>query len=101
MQTAAEATKRGPDFVSQLDFVLANILMALLADLALVYLPAPTIAYGSDGVSAAQGAEANAVQRFLQSCPENRFDPTTQRAIRSIQGPLLSSTALYIPDPNS
>lgn len=72
-QATAEATKRGPDFVSQLDFVLANIIMALLADLALVYLPAPTIHYDSDSVDAKHAAEASAFQQFLDSCPENRF----------------------------
>ena len=40
----AEYTKRGKDFNSQLDFVFANLLMALVADFMLVWLPAPTFA---------------------------------------------------------
>ena len=71
--------------MSQLDFVLANILMALLADLALVYLPAPTIAYGSDSAEAAQAAEANPLQQFFQSCPENRFVTKNLALIMDLQ----------------
>lgn len=40
-KTTAEATKRGDMFMSELDFVVANIIMALVADFCLVWLPAP------------------------------------------------------------
>jgi Protein RETICULATA-related len=40
-KTAAEATKRGVNFPHELDFVTANIIMALVADFCLVWLPAP------------------------------------------------------------
>jgi hypothetical protein len=40
----AEFTKRGPSFYSELDFVAANVLMAIIADFMLVWLPAPTFA---------------------------------------------------------
>jgi Protein RETICULATA-related len=40
-KTAAEATKRGVNFPHELDFVAANIIMALVADFCLVWLPAP------------------------------------------------------------
>lgn len=43
-KTTAEYTKRGEYFNSQLDFVAANIVMALIADFMLVWLPAPTFA---------------------------------------------------------
>lgn len=41
MKLTAEYTKRGDEFQSQLDFVLANVIMALIADFMLVWLPAP------------------------------------------------------------
>jgi Protein RETICULATA-related len=40
-KSAAEATKRGANFSHELDFVAANIIMALVADFCLVWLPAP------------------------------------------------------------
>lgn len=43
-KTTAEYAKRGDSFSSQLDFVFANIAMALVADFMLVWLPAPTYA---------------------------------------------------------
>lgn len=41
MKIMAEYTKRGEHFNEQLDFVMANVLMALIADYMLVWLPAP------------------------------------------------------------
>jgi hypothetical protein len=42
-KTTAEWAKRGPAFAAELDFVLANVAMALIADFMLVFLPAPTL----------------------------------------------------------
>lgn len=44
-KTTAEATKRGDMFFSELDFVVANVIMALVADFCLVWLPAPTVTW--------------------------------------------------------
>jgi len=41
-KATAEYTKRGDNFSNQLDFVTANVIMALIADFMLVWLPAPT-----------------------------------------------------------
>ena len=41
----AEFTKRGDKFSEELDFVLANVIMALVADFCLVWLPAPTLSF--------------------------------------------------------
>lgn len=41
----AEYTKRGEKFSAELDFVLANVIMALIADFCLVWLPSPTISF--------------------------------------------------------
>ena len=67
-KTTAEYTKRGPAFASELDFVAANVAMALVADFALVWLPAPTLSFAPRAAPA-----SNAVLRFFASCPENAF----------------------------
>ena len=41
----AEYTKRGENFGKELDFVFANVMMALIADFCLVWLPSPTISF--------------------------------------------------------
>ena len=44
-KATAELNKRGERFSSELDFVLANVIMALVADFCLVWLPAPTVSF--------------------------------------------------------
>ena len=44
-KTSAEFAKRGENFQNELDFVGANIIMALVADFMLVWLPAPTLSF--------------------------------------------------------
>lgn len=44
-KSTAEYTKRGKNFNNELDYVAANVLMALVADFMLVWLPAPTLSY--------------------------------------------------------
>lgn len=68
-KTTAEYAKRGEDFSSQLDFVAANIMMALIADFMLVWLPAPT--YSAAGKAAA--AAPSALGRLFAGCPDNAF----------------------------
>ena len=53
--------------------MLANVIMALLADFALVYLPAPTIRYTQNQPAADNVKEQNQLLKFLASCPENRY----------------------------
>jgi hypothetical protein len=67
-KSTAEYTKRGPAFSSELDFVAANVAMALVADFMLVWLPAPTLSY-----AARAAPPSNALLRFLATCPENAF----------------------------
>lgn len=64
----AEYTKRGIYFFPQLDFVFANVLMALVADFMLVWLPAPTISLTKSG-----DAAANPVANIFGGCPDNAF----------------------------
>lgn len=44
-KSAAELNKRGDSFYNELDFVFANVVMAIIADYMLCYLPAPTITF--------------------------------------------------------
>ncbi|KAK9809869.1 hypothetical protein WJX72_000680 [[Myrmecia] bisecta] len=67
-KTSAEYTKRGAAFSAELDFVAANILMALVADFMLVWLPAPTLSY-----SPKEDKEQNTLAAFFASCPDNAF----------------------------
>lgn len=84
-QLTAEKTKRGKDFAKEADFVLANVLMALLADFALTWLPAPTLPLSP------RLASASGLQRFLQACPDNAFQIATgapaERAGRDAPSP--------------
>eukprot|EP00884_Botryococcus_braunii_P016583 jgi/Botrbrau1/3608/Bobra.0204s0005.1 len=67
-KSTAEYAKRGKNFNNELDYVAANVMMALVADFMLVWLPAPTLSYAPRTT-----AKQNALQRFLASCPENAF----------------------------
>ena len=71
-KTTAEYTKRGEDFNSQLDFVFANLVMALIADFMLVWLPAPTFAV-KGGAAAAAAKTPNILARAFAGCPDNAF----------------------------
>ncbi|KAL4434804.1 hypothetical protein ABPG77_005331 [Micractinium sp. CCAP 211/92] len=68
-KTTAEYTKRGDDFKRELDFVLANVIMAIIADFMLVWLPAPT--YSTKGAAAAGGF--NPLAKLFAGCPDNAF----------------------------
>lgn len=67
-KSTAEYTKRGAQFKDELDFVAANVMMALVADFMLVWLPAPTLSFAPK-----LAVKRNAVSAFLASCPENAF----------------------------
>lgn len=63
----AEYEKRKNRFSKELDFVLANTIMALIADFMLVWLPAPTISFQSRTKSGGK------LMQFLANCPDNAF----------------------------
>eukprot|EP00245_Coleochaete_scutata_P007772 TRINITY_DN23532_c0_g1_i1.p1 TRINITY_DN23532_c0_g1~~TRINITY_DN23532_c0_g1_i1.p1 ORF type:complete len:430 (+),score=77.22 TRINITY_DN23532_c0_g1_i1:195-1484(+) len=67
-KSAAEWEKRKENFWKEFDFVVADVIMALIADFMLVWLPAPTVAL-RPGMS----KQANALARFFYSCPDNAF----------------------------
>ena len=76
-KSAAEFAKRGDKFESQLDFVAANILMALAADFMLVWLPAPTYALRGSGAVAGGGSglvkKVSSAFDVFKGCPDNAF----------------------------
>lgn len=69
-KTGAEYARRGENFGKELDFVAANIIMAVIADFMLVWLPAPT--YAPMRASMAPTTQS-AVARYLASVPDNAF----------------------------
>jgi len=66
-KTAAEYTKRQENFWKQLDFVAANVIMAILADFMLVWLPAPTLVYNRSVAS------SQSLFPWFKKCPDNAF----------------------------
>lgn len=68
-KTTAEYTKRGDDFKQELDFVFANLVMAVIADFMLVWLPAPTFATKAAGAAGAFSPLA----KLFAGCPDNAF----------------------------
>ncbi|KAH7421078.1 hypothetical protein KP509_13G039500 [Ceratopteris richardii] len=67
-KTAAELERRRENFSKELDFVIADVMMAIIADFMLVFLPAPTVPLGSL-VSKQPGIFAN----IFRGCPDNAF----------------------------
>jgi hypothetical protein len=53
----------------ELDFVAANVVMAIIADFMLVWLPAPTLSYAS----AAVAGKFNLLGKMFAGCPDNAF----------------------------
>ncbi|KAI5681464.1 hypothetical protein M9H77_02692 [Catharanthus roseus] len=67
-KTAAELEKRRENFSKELDFVFADVVMALVADFMLVWLPAPTVS-----LKPPIAPSAGRLSKFFYSCPDNAF----------------------------
>lgn len=67
-KTAAEYSKRKENFFNELEFVSANVLMAIVADFMLVYLPAPTVS-----LRPPISVNAGSIAKFFDACPDNAF----------------------------
>ncbi|XP_077249130.1 protein RETICULATA-RELATED 4, chloroplastic-like [Tasmannia lanceolata] len=67
-KTAAEWERRRENFVKELDFVVADVVMAIIADFMLVWLPAPTVS-----LRPALAVSAGPIAKFFYSCPDNAF----------------------------
>ncbi len=69
MKLLAELNKRGDHFNQELDFVFANVVMAIIADTMLVWLPAPRASFSTKAAAVNQSA----MSKWLKSCPDNAF----------------------------
>ncbi|XP_022752364.1 protein RETICULATA-RELATED 4, chloroplastic-like [Durio zibethinus] len=67
-KTAAEYERRRENFFNELEVVFADVVMAIIADFMLVYLPAPTIS-----LRPPLAIGAGAISKFFYSCPDNAF----------------------------
>ncbi|KAK6141540.1 hypothetical protein DH2020_024717 [Rehmannia glutinosa] len=67
-KTAAEYQRRKENFFNELEIVFADVVMAIIADFMLVYLPAPTVS-----LRPPLGLDAGRLAKFFYSCPDNAF----------------------------
>ncbi|KAJ8748746.1 hypothetical protein K2173_011300 [Erythroxylum novogranatense] len=67
-KTAAELERRREKFTKELDFVFADVVMAIIADFMLVWLPAPTVS-----LRPPLAVSASPVAKFFYGCPDNAF----------------------------
>ncbi|KAL4561936.1 hypothetical protein LXL04_034121 [Taraxacum kok-saghyz] len=67
-KSAAELEKRRENFSKELDFVCADVIMAIIADFMLVWLPAPTVS-----LRPPVAVSAGIVAKFFSGCPDNAF----------------------------
>ncbi|XP_022982741.1 protein RETICULATA-RELATED 4, chloroplastic-like [Cucurbita maxima] len=67
-KTAAELEKRKENFSKELDFVCADVIMAIVADFMLVWLPAPTVS-----LKPPLTISAGLLTKVFYGCPENAF----------------------------
>lgn len=66
-KVTAERTKRGDNFWAEIDFVGANVVMAVIADFMLTWLPAPTLSFSPSAPS------GGALLSLFAHCPDNAF----------------------------
>eukprot|EP00951_Prasinocladus_malaysianus_P002497 scaffold17630_cov47-Prasinocladus_malaysianus.AAC.1 len=71
----AEKAKREDNFMKEIDFVAANVLMAIFADFMLTWLPAPTMSF-------MRGTPSKGVfSKMFAGCPDNAFQKVLPGAI--------------------
>ncbi|KAL1808694.1 hypothetical protein DCAR_0728206 [Daucus carota subsp. sativus] len=67
-KTAAEYERRRENFFNELEIVFADVVMAIIADFMLVWLPAPTVS-----LRAPIALNAGRIAQFFHKCPDNAF----------------------------
>ncbi|VFQ71328.1 unnamed protein product [Cuscuta campestris] len=67
-KTAAEYERRRENFFNELEVVFADVVMAIIADFMLVYLPAPTVS-----LRPPIALNTGTLTKFFYNCPENAF----------------------------
>lgn len=65
---AAEYERRGENFCKELEIVFADLVMGIIADYMLVYLPAPTVA-----LRPPVAVKTGPIIKFFYNCPDNAF----------------------------
>lgn len=86
-KTAAELERRKENFSKELDFVLADVVMAIIADFMLVWLPAPTVS-----LRPPVSLQAGRITKFFRGCPDNAF----QIALRGTSFTLLQRVGAIV-----
>ena len=84
---SAEKAKRGDNFSRETEYVVANVIMAVIADFLLVWLPAP--AFYPDrrgGAGAAASASKNALAAFWDRVPNNAFEKVVKSKAQAVSG---------------
>ncbi|KAM7528966.1 hypothetical protein LguiB_032376 [Lonicera macranthoides] len=71
-KTAAEYERRRENFFNELEIVFADVVMAIIADFMLVWLPAPTVS-----LRPAISLSAGPIAKFFYGCPDNAFQVGT------------------------
>ena len=70
----AELEKRPGKFVAQLDLVFANVIMAMITDVMLVWIPAPCVDVFSLSVNSQhEDRPTSMIYQFWAKCPANAF----------------------------
>ncbi|XP_020214769.1 protein RETICULATA-RELATED 4, chloroplastic isoform X2 [Cajanus cajan] len=78
-KTAAEYDRRRENFFKEIEIVFADVVMAIIADFMLVYLPAPTVA-----LRPPLGLNAGPIAKFFHGCPDNAFQVALSGASYSL-----------------
>lgn len=71
----AEQHKRPTKFLLELDLVFANVIMSLLADVMLIWIPAPRVGFSTQTQHSRDRhmTQRNKVTQWLRDCPDNAF----------------------------
>ncbi|EPS64525.1 hypothetical protein M569_10254, partial [Genlisea aurea] len=94
-KTAAELERRRENFTKELDFVLADVVMAIIADFMLVWLPAPTVSLRPPLEITSAGLD-----KFFYGWPDNAFQValagTSYSLLQRIGAILRNGTKLFV-----
>lgn len=94
-KTAAEWERRRENFIKELDFVIADVVMAIVADFMLVWLPAPTVS-----LKPPLSISAGPFSKFFYSCPDNAFQValagTSYSFLQRIGAIVLNGSKLFV-----
>ena len=90
---SAEKTKRGESFSRETEYVVANVIMAVIADFLLVWLPAPAYYADKQGGASAMGDFAKSrFGAFWSRVPNNAFEKVVKTKAQASGGAVMLST---------